>query len=290
MKRLFAAVGTFGLAIGVAVGGPPTSPPAAKPAPTPEPAILVAQLGSDEYHEREAAVTALEKVGPAALPALREGVKSSDPEVRQRASKILVKLQRASDSASRLAPKKVALSYSDVSLGTAFNDLKARTGLNITLDPKQIADPLRKVTCVTGEVPVWEALEAFCNAAGLREAFASELDVPKKEVTGRRAYVPPAQVPNPDAVPIVLVDGKGASAPGSRNSAVRVLALPRNFPGHRVTLGTGEITLCFDITPSPGLNWQEVVDVKITKLIDDEGRSGSGAPAKSAPHGFSTLR
>jgi hypothetical protein len=62
---------------------------------------------------------------------------------------------------------------------------------------------------------------------------------------------------------------------------VRVLALPRSFPGHRVTLGTGETTLCFDITPTPGLNWEDVTAVKITKLIDDAGRFGVAGTTKS---------
>src|SRR5439155_22004641 len=103
--------------------------------------------------------------------------------------------------------------------------------------------PLRKVTCVTGEVPAWEALDAFCTAAGLKEVFVQELDVPKpqQQPGGRRGYVAPMpQIPNPDAVPIVLIDGKAQKLPGDRNTAVRVVALPPSFPGHRVTLGTGE--------------------------------------------------
>ena len=63
-----------------------------------------------------------------------------------------------------------------------------------------------------------------------------------------------------------------------------VLALPAAFPGHRVTLGTGETTLCFDVTPAPGLNWQEVTAVKITKLIDAAGRPG-GAGAVQTDRG-----
>lgn len=36
------------------------------------------------------------------------------------------------------------------------------------------------------------------------------------------------------------------------------------------------MTLCFDITPAPGLKWQDVATVKIHKLIDEAGHSGSG--------------
>lgn len=281
MTRLFAAVGMIGLAVGAAVGGN-----APVPAPTPlTPTELVARLGSDDFGQREAAVQALEQAGPDALPALREALKSADPEVRQRAATVITKLQRAADSSAKLTPKKLALDYKDVPLGTAFNDLKARTGLNITLDPNRIANPLRKVTCVTGAVPLWEALEQFCAAAGLREDVRAELDVPKVQVPNRRAYTPPPQIPTPDAVPIVLIDGKARSLPGDRRTAVRVQVLPASFPGHRVTLGTGETTLCFDVTPAPGLNWVDVSAVKIARLTDDAGRPGGSGTAKSVEGG-----
>jgi hypothetical protein len=277
MRRVFAAIGAVGLAAGVVFGGPAPAPPPAAAPTVPE---LVAKLGSEDFREREAAAAALEKAGAAAIPVLRDAQASENPEVRQRAAAIVRRLQRAADSTNRLAPKKISLAYRDVPLGTAVNDLKGRTGLNIVFDHTRVADPLRKVTCVTGEVSTWEALEAFCAAAGLKEAFRAELDVPKVQVTGRRAYTPPPQVPTPDAVPIVLVDGKGPGLPGARGSAVRVLALPASYPGHRVTLGTGETTLCFDVTPSPGLNWHDVTAVKITKLVDDAGRVGGAGTAR----------
>jgi hypothetical protein len=274
MRRLFATVGVLGLSAGILFGEPVPAP-----AP-PTPAELVIQLGSDDFREREAAAAALEKAGAAAIPALREAMKSEVPEVRQRAAPLLYKLQRAADSTSRLTAKKVALNYKDTSLGTAVNDLKTRTGLNVALDPNRIENPIRKVTCVTGEVPVWEALDLFCAVAGLREAFQQNLEVPKVQIAGRRGYTPPPQVPNADSTPIVLIDGKHTRLPGDRATAVRVVALPPSFPGHRVTLGSGDTTLCFDITPAPGLNWVDVNTVKITKLIDEHGRFGGAGSVK----------
>jgi hypothetical protein len=280
MRRLLAAVVACGLVVGVASGDP-------APAAAPDPSVSewVAKLGSEQFREREDAVAALEKAGPAALPALREAVKSSDPEVRQRAAALLLKLQRSADSVAKLAPKKVALNYRDVPLGTAVNDLKARTGLNVALDPERIANPLRKVTCVTGELPAWEALDAFCAAAGLRESFRPELEVPKPKAL-RGGYVPVPPVPNPDVVPVVLADGTHKRLPGSYGTAVRVLALPSSFPGHRVTLGSGDTTFCLDVAPAPGLNWQDVVAVKVTKLIDDAGRAGGAGSARAQQGGF----
>ena len=63
------------------------------------------------------------------------------------------------------------------------------------------------------------------------------------------------------------------------------MALPPAFPGHKVSLGTGDYTLCLDITPASGLNWQEVVGVKVKKLVDSSGRAGSGGVEKPAPTG-----
>jgi len=37
-----------------------------------------------------------------------------------------------------IGAKKVTLNYRDTPLGSAINDLKTRTGLNITLDPNRI--------------------------------------------------------------------------------------------------------------------------------------------------------
>jgi hypothetical protein len=159
MTRLFATVGILALGCAVVAG---------EPSPAPRPSQLVAQLGSEDYREREAAVRALTQAGPHAIPALREAAKSDDPEVRQRAAAVLLKLQRAETSRERLAAKTVRLDYEGVPLGTAFADLRKQTGLNLALDPARLGDPLRKVSCSTREVTVWEALDAFCAAAELR--------------------------------------------------------------------------------------------------------------------------
>jgi hypothetical protein len=274
MRRLFAALGTCGLVIGVAAAADP-------PAPAPSVSELISRLGSGDFREREAATAALHKAGPGAIPALREAARSDDPEVRGRAAGVLFRLQRTAESEALLAPKKLKLEYRNAPLGVAVNDLAARTGLNLTLDPSRIADPLRTVTCATGALPVWEAVERFCAAAGLEELHRPELEVPKQPLA-RRGYPVLPQPPAPDAVPVTLVDGT-ARLPGARGSAVRVVALPKSYPGHRVALGTGETTFCLDVTPAPGLNWQDVIAVRVTKLIDDAGRPGGAGSVRPDP-------
>ena len=81
------------------------------------------------------------------------------------------------------------------------------------------------------------------------------------------------------------MDGKPEMLPGARSTAVRVMALPPTFPGHKVSLGSGDYTFCLDIAPAPGLNWQEMVGVKVSRLVDSSGRSGSGGVEKPAPTG-----
>ncbi len=273
MRRLVAVIAAI-TATGLAGAfGAPDRPGPASPLATPSVDTLVQQLGSERFPDREAAAVALERIGQPATKALQAAIRSENPEVRERAAKLLLKIKRTTDSSSRLVARRVKLNYKQIPLGTAINDLKARTGLNLALDTNRIGNPLRLITCETAEVPVWEALEAFCVAANLCEVFQSELDLPKP--TGpRRGYIPPVQPPGADAVPIVLIDGTPQKLAGDRGTSVRVVALPASFPGHKVTLGTGEVNFCFDVAPAPGLHWQDFVDIKITRLIDSAGRAG----------------
>jgi RNA polymerase sigma factor (sigma-70 family) len=68
-----------------------TPPPAAKDNPA---AKLVEQLGSQEFADREAAQKALRELGVKANPALRAGLKSENPEVRNRSEKILSEIRK----------------------------------------------------------------------------------------------------------------------------------------------------------------------------------------------------
>jgi hypothetical protein len=102
----------------------------------------------------------------------------------------------------------------------------------------------------------------------------------------RGYYVPPPPPPSPDTVPVKLADGNYVPLPGSRSTAVRVLALPAHFPGHRVYLGTSDILLHFDIAPMPGMNWRDVNGIRITRLIDSAGRPGASGTMKDPVRAF----
>ena len=279
MSRVWAVIALILLA-----GAVPAVPPPALAQPVPA-ERLVEQLGSDSYLEREAATTALEKLGPAARPALEQAVRHANPEVGKRAVKLLAILQHKADAANRLAVKTVKLSYRGTSLGTAVNDLKARTGIPLWLDPTRVADPLRKVTCETGDLPPWEAVAAFCQAAGLEEEFPIELPVPTPERSRRHQFQAPPPPPKAENVPVALGDGTGRLLPASRSTAVRVTALHAAFSKNRVYLGSGEVLVHFDVAPMPGYHWKSVAGVRITRLVDEFDRLGS-AGMKQEPEGF----
>ncbi len=72
---------------------PKTEPKKGEPKPDPVIVKLVEQLGAAEFAEREAAAKQLRALGVRAEPALKATLRSDDPEVRQRVSKILSEIR-----------------------------------------------------------------------------------------------------------------------------------------------------------------------------------------------------
>ncbi len=256
MRRWLAAVGAVGLAA---------------LAPAADPGGLARQLGAPAYADRETAARALAALGPAALPALEDAVRSANPEVVRRAVPLLARARLVADSAVRLRVKPIRLDYNAVPLASALADLRERTSLDLRLDPAGVADVLRPVTCETPDLPPWEAVAAFARAAGVREVVDAEVELPRLAPNRNRSYyAPPPPVAAAD-VPIRFVDGTD-DPPAARSSAVRVVVLPPSFPGGRVD---GQRTLHFDVVPLFGLKWEGVTDVRIGRAIDDTGRAGA---------------
>ena len=146
--------------------------------------------------------------------------------------------------------------------------------------------PDRPVT-VRGDMPPWEAVAALCRAAGLRERVTADVPVVRSPTQPqvRMTFHPDA----PAAQPIVLEDGPPL-LPGDRGGAVRVQAVPADFPGHRVVRGAGVVHLCLDVAPLPllagGGRWEEVTAVRIRRAEDDRGRPVPAAhpdPAEPEP-------
>jgi len=240
---------------------------------------LIDQLAAASYLDREAAGRELLKIGHPALPALEKSVAvNPDLEARQRATTLIHQIKRTLDTSKFLPPKLVKLDYVNVPLGTALADLKGKTGIPLLLDQQKVADGMRLVTVRTEEIPAWAAVEAFCQATGLKEIFREELggsNVNQVNPYSRRgSYIAPNQMPFETAsqVPVVLVDGKTTSLPGDRSSPVRVLALPAGFSGNKIVRGSGQVILNLDVTPLPSVKWDDVTAVRIFRAEDETGR------------------
>lgn len=252
--------------------------PAADPVPPVAPAVLLEKLGSGLFAERENASRDLLKLGPTVLPLVEAAAKTSpDAEVRTRAARLAEALRCETDSAKIVKTRTVKLDYTQIPLGTLISDIKSKTGINLVLDPDRVANPLRLVTVkVPGDVPAWEAVEEVCKAAGLVEVFKHEIPAPQKKSRNEYEYYTPygPRVDPPPAheVAVTLADGTYKPIPGSRATAVRVLALPAGFPGSKIVLGAGQAIISLDVTPLPSVNWLDVLSVHVHKAEDETGR------------------
>jgi hypothetical protein len=163
---------------------------AAPPALAADPAAvarLIDRLGSPEFAEREQASRELEALGPAVLEPLRQAARGDDLEVRRRAADLVQRLQARVLSEKMLTPTRVRLTYKDVPLRTALEDLQRRTGLRLALHDPENKLAERRVTLDTGDVPLWEAFDDFCRKAGLVEGSPAESRPAPGAVPGRTA-------------------------------------------------------------------------------------------------------
>ena len=186
---------------------------------------LVEQLGSDTFAEREAATAALAKLGMPALEALRKGAASKDSEIRKRAKDILVKLEKEAASAEVLTPTRVHLVYKDTPLKEALEDLKKKTGAQIVLIDAAGKLKDTKVTLDTGKATFWDALEQFCDAAGVIEGTPEVGMVPGNPggalvaPPGLKIQIVPAPVAPPARVPARRVEKEECGCDDSEDKA-----------------------------------------------------------------------
>jgi hypothetical protein len=208
-------------------------------------ARYIAELGEDEFEARELAERVLRRIGPAALPALREAAFSKDVEIRGRASRLVRAFEIEAIAGILTAPLKVRLAVKDLPASEAVARLAALSKYPIAIRGEA---PAKRVTLDTGEVTFWEALDALNRAAGLREVPA------RAAVKGW-----------PEAERIVLE--AGAEAPTARFGSVRL----RAQPAARGDLGRG---LSLNVQPEPRLREFRVVpgSLRIHKAIDGHGQ------------------
>jgi hypothetical protein len=253
------------------------APLAAQPADSLD--AKVRALGHPRYAERERAARDLEAIGEPALKTLREFAKSNDEELRTRAAVVADRIERSLRSERLLAAPKLALKFDRTPLGPAVVEFAAKSRRHVVLDKAAVKNPDRTVTLDTGEVPYWEAVEAFYRAAGLVED-----DEPF-------AAPPPGSGPGPGARAggrlagpgvtnsIRLVDGE--PGPVAADRAFRVRALRAGFGQNKYDDIKGEVTFHLDVDPAPGLVVREIVGIEVRKAVTDDGRPL--APAYPSP-------
>jgi hypothetical protein len=132
--------------------------------------LLITQLGSHRFHERDRAGKALEDLGAPALAALRKAADGEDAETRRRAGRLVERIERRLEMAALLAPTRVRLVCNDMLVTDAIAELSRKSKVDLQIDPAS-RDKLarRKVTLDTGKVTFWEALDRLCQKANLVE-------------------------------------------------------------------------------------------------------------------------
>lgn len=142
-------------------------------APADDPAELVGRLGAARYAEREAAATALEKLGRQALSALREGLGSQDAEIRARAAALLEKIEND----LLVSPTMLTLDFEDQPLDEVAKAISSQAGIALLLEPEN--HPMWKTQRVSlhesAPLPFWKAIDRLCTEAGLSHNPASHV-------------------------------------------------------------------------------------------------------------------
>ena len=235
---------------------------------------LVSQLGSRLFKEREDAAQQLRGLGVGALDALRSAARSTDPEIRRRAETLSSAIQHQLETERILQPKLVRLRWDKIPVSEAIADFSKKTGLVIECQPSA---PEKRISLDTGEVTVWQALEKFCDQAGLVERAAPAQDVSSVQVINRpngQIRIVSTGTIGFGQTDIVRLEAGSGSLPTCHAGSVRIRSLPiddngpwlqQRRPGERLAL--------LEVSPQPKMGWQTVLDVQVERAIDENDQS-----------------
>lgn len=266
-----------------------SSTPANESAPTSEwIAKQVTALDSPRFSEREAASRELLRIGEPALKALEEASQSSRPERSRRAAELArsITWQLENDRLLSDMPT-LRFQFDGVPLRTAVSQFAAKTGLKLSLDTNKVMNASRPITLDTGDVPFWEAVEKFYEVAELRESLTytgnQQYATPYTIVQGNQVITSYRMHNRPTNASYTLISGTTEKRePCWTAGPVRVRVLPNN--GSEVSnlnVGNDALPFTLEITPYPGLNANDLVGVRLHKVIDDSGRSLSQSHLES---------
>jgi len=224
---------------------------------------LVKQLASDKFKEREAAAKALDAIGAPAVEALRKASLSDDADVRRKAEALLNRIESRLQADSVLAPSRVKLSFKDVKISEAVQDLAKRSGYGMELAPEARAIGDGTMTLETAALPFWEALERFCEAAGLTQQ-AGPVEVRPRE----RRRQPFNVNGGPSLEPrIILAPAEENRPPTFLSGALRLRALPA--PKTK----DGKPRFILEAALEQRVRWDDRPRLTITRAVDLAGQT-----------------
>jgi hypothetical protein len=238
---------------------------------------LIAQLGSSNFRQREAATKELEALGEPALAALKKATTNGDMEVANRAAAVVERITNRLENARRLEPTYVDLRFKDTTVEEVFAELAKQSGFPITIggDKSKLAE--RRVTLETGRVAFWVAFEKLREQGGLTQVENAQLGFPPPGYTQPNPVPPPAvlaesaRVLNRQSAALTLVDGAAKPTPTHIEGAVRIRSappMPNGPPAKPNELNAGLL-----VQAEPRLAMERIIGVKITRAIDNEGQS-----------------
>lgn len=243
-------------------------------------AELIVKLGSRDYRERENATRALDALGGAALQELRKAVHDKDPEVRRRAETLLEVIERREETARLLAPTKVRLKLSDVSMPEAVAELAKKSGFSLKIDESAL-DRLRqqRISLDTGETTFWKALDLLTQKGELFDSnYPGQTSrLVARDGNGRHVVFEQRQA---------MYSGSLREAttqlylhPLESIKTFKVYAAPVCYAGAlRVRIGQqtqrtkDEIVLPLEVSHQPNVLWEQLVDIRIDKAVDEHGQ------------------
>jgi hypothetical protein len=246
--------------------------------------LLIRQLGSKRFRERESATQSLDALGASALEALHKAVAHTDPEIRRRAEGLVKRIRKRIETAQLLEPKHVHLVFKDTPVTGAVNEFARQTGMAIHLNGSKARLWDRKVTLDTGETTFWQAYEQFCKTAGLTDWVGAVEPVTEQQVVrvwrgngGAGQVRVVTVIRNGDlrqsAVHegLSLMDGKPQEAPTYYAGAVRLRALQAGTTT-AAAVPKNEPLFILEVLAEPKLSWQRLIGVHIDQAVDENGQ------------------
>lgn len=168
--------------------------------------------------------------------------------------------------------------YQDTPLNDAVADLSKSIGHLIFLSDQDGKLRNRMLTLTTGEVSFWEAFDQFCAKAGVVEG------VPQVSLSPARPQLPqpgqPGLLFRVQRGVITLQPGQPQPSPTDYSTAVRVKVV-----GHpHLVQGVPDMTeLRLKLNPEPRLRWQELLEVRVEKAVDEHGQNLLSAKKANQP-------